>query len=185
MTTLAAPRRVDSMLVWDNHACMPLTPHDAAFLPQLRRHRDAGADVVMVNVGFGDDGIEQHLRMLAALRDWLLAHAGDYRLIQTVDDIAIARANGQLAVGFDIEGANAIGDQLSLLGLYRDLGVRWMLLAYNRPNRAGGGCQQETRASATSGAPCWPRWPRSASSPAARTPATEPRARRSTARRRR
>ena len=46
-------------------------------------------------------------------------------------------------MGFDIEGANAIGDQLSLLGLYRDLGVRWMLLAYNRNNRAGGGCQDE------------------------------------------
>jgi membrane dipeptidase len=143
MTNPAARRRVDSMLVWDNHACLPLTPHDASFLPQLQRHRDAGADVVMVNVGFGDDGVEQHLRMLAAMRDWLLAHAGDYRLIDTVDDIAIARANGQLAVGFDIEGANAIDDQLSLLRLYRDLGVRWMLLAYNRNNRAGGGCQDE------------------------------------------
>ena len=77
MTTPSAPRRVDSMLVWDNHACMPLTPHDASFLPQLKRHRDAGADVVMVNVGFGDDGVEQHLRMLAALRDWLLAHASE------------------------------------------------------------------------------------------------------------
>jgi len=143
MTTSSARRRVDSMLVWDNHACLPLTPHDASFLPQLKRHRDAGADVVMVNVGFGDDSVEQHLRMLATMRDWLLAHASDYRLIDTVDDIAIARANGQLAVGFDIEGANAIDDQLSLLRLYRDLGVRWMLLAYNRNNRAGGGCQDE------------------------------------------
>ena len=143
MTPVSGRDRLASMLVWDNHACMPLTPHDASFLPQLQRHRDAGADVVMVNVGFGDDGVEQHLRMLAALRDWLLAHSSEYRLIQTVDDIAVARANGQLAVGFDIEGANAIDDQLSLLGLYRDLGVRWMLLAYNRNNRAGGGCQDE------------------------------------------
>jgi membrane dipeptidase len=131
------------MLVWDNHACMPLTPHDTSFLPQLQRHRDAGADVVMVNVGFGDDGIEQHLRVLASMREWLAANARDYRLIESVDDIELARANGQLAVGFDIEGANAVGDQLSLLGLYRDLGVRWMLLAYNRNNRAGGGCQDE------------------------------------------
>jgi membrane dipeptidase len=46
-------------------------------------------------------------------------------------------------VGFDIEGANAIGDQLSLVQLYYDLGVRWMLLAYNVPNRVGGGCQSE------------------------------------------
>jgi membrane dipeptidase len=143
MTNRSAAGRLASMLVWDNHACMPLTPHDTRFLPQLQRHRDAGADVVMVNVGFGDDGVEAHLRMLATLRAWLAANARDYRLIQSVDDIEIARAQGQLAVGFDIEGANAVGDQLSLLELYRDLGVRWMLLAYNRNNRAGGGCQDE------------------------------------------
>jgi len=135
--------RLDSMLVWDNHACMPLKPNDTSFLPQLRRHRDAGADVVIVNVGYGDDGPEQHLRMLASMRDWLAANPRDYRLIRDVGDIEAARAAGQLAVGFDIEGANAVGDQLSLLGLYADLGVRWMLLAYNRNNRAGGGCQDD------------------------------------------
>ena len=143
MTTTPGRARLASMLVWDNHACMPLKPHDTSFLPQLQRHRDAGVDVVMVNVGYGDDGVEAHLRMLASMRDWLASHPADYRLIATVDDIDAARAGGQLAVGFDIEGANAIGDQLSLLGLYRDLGVRWMLLAYNRNNRAGGGCQDE------------------------------------------
>ena len=143
MTPLSGRDRLASMLVWDNHACMPLTPHDTSFLPQLQRHRDAGADVVMVNVGFGDDGAEAHLRVLASMRDWLTANARDYRLIESVDDIELARAGGQLAVGFDIEGANAVGDQLSLLGLYRDLGVRWMLLAYNRNNRAGGGCQDD------------------------------------------
>ncbi|MBC7662234.1 MAG: membrane dipeptidase, partial [Caulobacter sp.] len=135
--------RLASMLVWDNHACMPLKPNDTTFLPQLKRHRDAGADVVIVNVGYGDDGVEQHLRMLASMRGWLEANSREYRLIESVDDIEAARAAGQLAVGFDIEGANAIGDQLSLLALYRDLGVRWMLLAYNRNNLAGGGCQDD------------------------------------------
>src|SRR4029077_231744 len=31
-------------------------------------------------------------------------------------------------------------DQLSLITLYYDLGVRWMLMAYNRNNKVGGGC---------------------------------------------
>jgi membrane dipeptidase len=52
-------------------------------------------------------------------------------------------SHGASAVGFDIEGANAIGDQINLIELYYDLGVRWMLLAYNRNNRAGGGCQDD------------------------------------------
>jgi membrane dipeptidase len=134
---------LSSMLVWDNHVCMPLRPHDTSFLPQLERHRKAGADVVMLNVGFGDDSIESHFRMLATFRAWISEHAGEYRLIKSVSDIHAARDAGQLAIGFDIEGANAIGDQLSLLQTYADLGVRWMLIAYNRNNRAGGGCQDD------------------------------------------
>ena len=130
-------------LVWDHHTCMPLRPLDTSFLPQLQRHKAAGFDAVTVNVGFGEMGVEEHLRMLASLRHWLLARPDEYVLIERADDIEHARSSGRLAVGFDIEGANAIGDQLSLVQLYYDLGVRWMLMAYTRNNRVGGGCQDE------------------------------------------
>lgn len=130
-------------LVWDNHACMPLRPDDVSFLPQLERHRAAGTNVVMLNVGFGEQGVEEHVRVLASMRDWLARNSDRFRLIRSIDDIALACAAGQLAVGFDIEGANAIADQISLVRLYHDLGVRWMLVAYNRNNRAGGGCQDD------------------------------------------
>lgn len=133
----------EPMLVWDNHACLPLRPDDLSFLPELERHRAAGTNVLMLNVGYGGDSIEQHIRMLATFRAWICAHPEHFRLIESVDDIARARVAGQLAIGFDIEGANAVADQLSLVGVYRDLGVRWMLLAYNRNNRAAGGCQDE------------------------------------------
>jgi membrane dipeptidase len=134
------------VLVWDNHGCMPVgRPQDTSFLPQLQRYRAAGVDVVTLNVGFGDHGIEDTLRTLASIRHWLLAHPDDYLLVQTSDDIDRARAEGRLGVLFDIEGANAIGDQLSLVQTYHALGVRWMLLAYNRNNRAGGGCQDDDR----------------------------------------
>jgi membrane dipeptidase len=122
---------------------MPLRPNDTSFLPQLARHRAAGFDAVTLNVGFGEQGPEQHLRMLAALRHWVLTHPDDYLLLLTADDVEQARTSGRLAVGFDIEGANAIGDQISLIQMYYDLGVRWMLLAYNTSNRVGGGCQAE------------------------------------------
>lgn len=138
-----ARQLIDTCPVWDHHACMPLRPHDTSFLPQLARHRAAGFDAVTLNIGFGEQGPEEHLRMLAALRHWLLARPDEYLLLLRPDDVDRARASGRLAVGFDIEGANAIGDQLSLVQLYHDLGVRWMLLAYNRPNRVGGGCQAD------------------------------------------
>jgi membrane dipeptidase len=136
-----ASRVLASNLVWDNHACMPLRPHDQKFLPQLERWRKVGTDVVILNVGFGDTDIEGHIRTLANYRRWLKQHSDKYRIIETVRDIELARANGKLAIGFDIEGANAIADQTSLIQLYYDLGVRWMLIAYNRNNLVGGGCQ--------------------------------------------
>ena len=132
-----------SNLVWDNHVCMPLRPHDQTFLPQLQRWRRIGADVVFLNVGFGEMGIEEHIRTLANFRSWLQAHDDEYLLMDTVDDIERARTTGRLAIAFDIEGMNAIGDQTSLIQLYYDLGVRWMLIAYNRNNAVGGGCQDD------------------------------------------
>ena len=131
-------------LVWDNHGCMPVArPHDVSFLPQLQRYRAAGIDAVLLNIGFGDMSIEDHVRTAASLRHWLTARPGEYVLLEHPQDAELARATGRLAVGFDVEGANAIADQPSMLSLYRDIGVRWMLLAYNRNNLVGGGCQDD------------------------------------------
>jgi membrane dipeptidase len=131
-------------IVWDNHGCMPVArPHDTSFLPQLQRYRAAGVSAVMLNVGFGEMGIEEHIRTLGSLRHWVKARPDEYLLLNSADDVEQAHATGRLAVGFDIEGANAVADQPSLVSLYYDLGVRWMLLAYNRNNRVGGGCQDE------------------------------------------
>jgi membrane dipeptidase len=137
------PALLRQSVVWDNHTCLPLRPLDESFLPALARHKAAGFDAVTVNVGFGEQGAEEHLRMLATLRRWLLARPDQYIVVDTPEDIERAHATGRLGVSFDIEGANAVGEQLSLVQLYHDLGVRWMLLAYNRNNRAGGGCQDQ------------------------------------------
>lgn len=146
--TVTARKNAASLLresiVWDNHGCMPVArPHDTTFLHQLQRYQASGVSAVMLNVGFGDMGIEDHVRTLASLRHWLQARPKEYLLLNTADDIELAHATGRLAVGFDIEGANAVADQPSLVSLYYDLGVRWMLLAYNNNNRVGGGCQDE------------------------------------------
>lgn len=133
-------------IVWDNHGCMPVArPHDTSFLPQLQRYRAAGVSAVMLNVGFGEMGIEEHVRTLASLRHWIKARPDEYQLLCSADDVEQAHSTGRLAVGFDIEGANAVADQPSLVSLYYDLGVRWMLLAYNTNNRVGGVARTKTR----------------------------------------
>lgn len=139
----AAKRFMRDNLVWDNHGCMPQRPLDESFLPQLARYRDAGVDVAILNIGYGEQSIEQHVRMIAQFRRWIGMRPDQYVLIRSVDDIDQAKREGKLAVGFDIEGARGIGDQISLIQLYYDLGVRWMLMAYNRRNLVGSGCHDD------------------------------------------
>jgi membrane dipeptidase len=61
-------------------------------------------------------------------------------LVHTAADVARAKHEDKLGVCFDLEGVGALPPQPGLVRLYYDLGVRWMLLAYNRNNAYAGGC---------------------------------------------
>jgi membrane dipeptidase len=130
-------------ILWDNHACMPLRPEDDSFLPQLARHKSAGVSLVILNVCFDMYSPETAFTMLAAFRLWIARHPDDYVLAQTVADIEVAKRDGKLAVVFDIEGGKAVEAHPGLVEIFYRLGVRWMLIAYNKNNRLGGGCQDE------------------------------------------
>src|SRR5882762_1035060 len=130
-------------LCWDDHACMPLRPGDTAFLPQLERVRSAGIDVVSLNVSFDVVDPRDAFLMLATFRHWIRQHGEHYALVDTVADIEAAKAKGRLAVVFDIEGGNAVAAHPGLVEIFYRLGVRWMLFAYNKNNKLGGGCMDE------------------------------------------
>jgi membrane dipeptidase len=136
-------RAISQGFAWDNHGCMPLRPLDQRFLPQLKRYSKAGFRVVGINAGFDGVPWADTLRMLASFRSWIRARPAEYSLLSTPSDFA--RLQGRLGVFFDIEGGSALNEQLSMVELYRDLGVRWMLIAYNKNNALGGGCQDVDR----------------------------------------
>src|SRR5262245_11595394 len=79
------------------------------------------------------------MRAADDLRRFIFAHPDEFVLVVRASDIARAKAAGKLAIFFDVEGGYAMGDQLAILQLYADLGVRWMLLVYNTKNRIGSG----------------------------------------------
>jgi membrane dipeptidase len=137
-----AARIHSNALVWDCHGCMPLQADDR-FLPQLARYRTSGVDMVLLNVGGFGQSLDAHVRVLAYMRDWLLERPEEYVLGLCVDDIQRAKREGKLAVAFDIEGCAVLGEQPSLVSAFYALGVRWMLIAYNRNNPVGGGCQDD------------------------------------------
>lgn len=135
-------------IVWDNHACMPLE-EDCAEMPTLERCRDAGIDVISLNVASGDQEISDAIRILAAFRAWISRHSAHYMLVGSVADVQRAKASARLGICFDIEGMSVLGGRLDLVPLYYALGVRWMLSAYNYGNAVGGGCLDSSDAGLT------------------------------------
>jgi membrane dipeptidase len=126
-------------VVWDNHACLPL--HDTERLVDgIARYRAAGVTAVTINIGDSQVPLEVLIRTAAGIRHYVQQHPDDYLLGLTTADLREAAQSGRLAVCLDVEGVFALGTQVSLVEFLYQIGVRWMLLVYNRRNLAGSGC---------------------------------------------
>ena len=137
-------------VVWDNHGCLPLRADDR-FMSELERYRDVGVNVVSLNIGFADIPWTEHVRVLSFMRQWLASRPETFCLVSTLADVRKCKAQGKLGIVFDIEGMCPVENDLSLVQTFYELGVRWMLVAYNRNNRAGGGCLDADEGLATLG----------------------------------
>jgi membrane dipeptidase len=75
----------------------------------------------------------------------MAAYPQKYALASSIDDIERARAAGQIAIGFDLEGAMPLLEQPDMVALYASLGVRQIHFAYNRNNSVADGCHDVER----------------------------------------
>ncbi len=133
--------KFNETLIWDAHA--GVFPSPEVDLNLLDEWRACGVDYLSINVGFDVMSWQETLATLAAYRRWVLMHSDRFALAASVDDIDAARRDGRLALSFDIEGMNALNDDLNMVALYHGLGVRQMLFAYNLNNSAAGGCHDD------------------------------------------
>lgn len=129
-------------LVWDQHGCLPLRPDDDA-VDDLETYRQAGVDFVSINIAMDITSTADAFKVLGAFRRGLKRRPDRYLLASTVADVHEAKRSGKLAVAFDLEGTEPIDRSPALLEAFYDLGVRTALIAYNRTNRAGGGCHDD------------------------------------------
>jgi membrane dipeptidase len=127
-------------LVWDTHACFPLNPNSD--LTELVRYKNSGVSFVSLNIGMDMDSFENVIQVAARFRSYIAKHSDEYILASTVNDIRSAKKSNKLAIAFDLEGSEPLLGNLNMISFYYDLGVRQMLLAYNKDNRASGGCME-------------------------------------------
>lgn len=127
-----------SSIVWDAHS--GFMPDVRADLGNLRLWKHAGVSYLSIDVGFDVLPWDRTVANLETFRRWILDHADEYVIVSTVREVQQAKHDGRLAITFDIEGMNALNGRLEMIEFYYRLGVRQILLAYNRDNLAGGGC---------------------------------------------
>ncbi|MBK1685115.1 dipeptidase [Rhodoferax fermentans] len=131
------------MTRWDAHMCLPLHPQ-ASFAP-INQLRSYGLNYVSINVGMDMNPLPQIMSVIAGYRATIAAHPDKYVQVNNLADIARAQANGQIAIGFDLEGAMPLLEQPEMVALYARLGVRQIHFAYNRNNSVADGCHDEKR----------------------------------------
>lgn len=135
-----------SSLVWDMtlpygaiHACDGVT---------LDRFRQAGFGLLSLTVGndrvFGRP--ELALMNIAKVHAVCARHPDKYRIVYGTHDIDAARQEGRLAICFNFQGSNVLGNDAASVEVFYRLGVRHMLFAYNQRSLAGDGCGEATDA---------------------------------------
>ncbi|MFP6745518.1 MAG: membrane dipeptidase [Alphaproteobacteria bacterium] len=129
------------MLVWDDHGGFAYK--DGAMLAQLERWHASGIDYLSINAAYDVKPWTLAIEALSQFRLWIREHPEDFVQVEVVADIHRAKAQGKLAVTFDVEGMNALNGDTGMVDMFYRLGVRHMLFAYNRNNEAGGGCHDD------------------------------------------
>ena len=123
---------------WDSHACLIVHPDED--FTRISRFADWGYSFVSVNVGMDMIPTDQIMATIASFRRQIDDNAHKYVLAKTVADVDRARADGQLAVAFDLEGGVCFDENPAMVQQFVDLGVRQVHLAYNADNTLAGGC---------------------------------------------
>ena len=141
---MSAKDLIAQSIVWES--VVGWTPECLDNGPEmLTRFDKAGFSFVSLTIGADWDKPEATLKHFAQQRRWI-ERQQRYRIIETADDIVAAKADGQMAVSFHLQGAGPLGYEPALIDFWYRLGIRWMILAYNTRNPLGDGCHEPSDA---------------------------------------
>jgi membrane dipeptidase len=128
----------DRALVVDYHVCLP-EENQARYFESLFRYQRAGVDWIFVNVADSTVPLEVLVRRAAELRRWIALNPQRCVLVGSAADARSAQETGRLGISFDVEGGYSLANDVAIVQLLYDIGVRWMLMVYNNANALGYG----------------------------------------------
>jgi membrane dipeptidase len=109
--------------------------------PELESRRNTGFSYTSLTMAVDAEAAPAAVySRLAKMRHELSQHPDTIVLADSTADIRSAKKSNKLAIGFHFQGTEPVGRDLANVGAYYQLGVRWMLMAYNFQNNVGTGC---------------------------------------------
>jgi membrane dipeptidase len=112
------------------------------YLPDLR---SGAVDLVISSIFISSEflpemGLRRALDMISALHSEMEESPGLFSFCRNTAEIQQARERGELAILLSFEGLEPIGNDLSLLRIFYELGVRGVGLTWSRRNYVADGC---------------------------------------------
>ncbi len=132
------PKRVHKESIVIDGTC-PLLSHADSFEMWLA----GGATAACATVGYGQPELGNVTAATKIMGGWLRKikdNPDKLILVETVEDIRRAKAQGKLGIIFHFQGSCNIGDNLNTLDCFHRAGLRMLQLCYNVEDKIGCGC---------------------------------------------
>ena len=97
--------------------------------------REGGMNAIFFSIWIdgrimGPPAIQKALDQIDAIRENVRKYPKDLAFARTADDVRRAHAQGKIAVLMGLEGGHMLGNDIRMVRIYSDLGVRYMTLSH-------------------------------------------------------
>lgn len=108
----------------------------------LKDLRDSGLTAISVTLSVGSTGdrIAKAIRRIATLNEKIAAAPDVLMRIRQASDLRDAKATRRLGLIYNVQDTSLLENDLSRVGMLRELGLRVMQMTYNTRNLVGDGC---------------------------------------------
>jgi len=101
----------------------------------IPRMKEGGMNAIFFSIWIdgrimGPPAVEKALDQIDAVRQNVQRYPNDIVLARTADDVRRAHAQGKIAALMGVEGGHMIGNDIRVLRIFADLGVRYMTLTH-------------------------------------------------------
>jgi membrane dipeptidase len=101
----------------------------------IPRMREGGMNAIFFSIWIdgrvaGATAIQKALDQIDAVRENVLKNSGQMALARTAEDVRRAHEQGKIAALMGVEGGHMIGNDIRMVRIFSDLGVRYMTLTH-------------------------------------------------------